>query len=169
MINLGQEWIEGKTYGELLKRGLESDDRRFFGKLLEEYKILDIVFPENIDDVKNADTYLSNTHDFDYAFFLAYANGMSNSEADLQRHLRLMTREFSVIAHAVAGMNGSYSAMGFALASSQADITEDEIEQTAEERVKMQKIITLFIDPILYVMTYSIMNLKNLSSIDVYQ
>nr|QBK92402.1 MAG: F-box-like protein [Pithovirus LCPAC401] len=168
MINLGQEWIEEKTYGELLKEGLESDDHRFFSDLVYEHKIGTVVFPEDVDDIKSADAYLSNTHGFYYISFLMYANGMSNSEADLQRHLRLMTREFSVIAHTVGEMKGVYSERGFALASSQADFTETEIQNTHEERVKMQIIVKLFMDPILYVMTYSIMNLKNLSSIDVF-
>ncbi len=168
MINIAQEWIEGKTYGKVMKEGLD-DDYRFFGKLLEKYKIGQYVFPEYVDDIKSADAYLSNTHGFDYEFFIEYdTHGMSDSEADLQRHLRLMTREFSVIAHAVGEMSGEYSEGGFALASSQADDIEGSIENTPEERVKMQKIVKLFMDPILYVMTYSIMNLKNLSDIEVF-
>ena len=167
MINLGQEWIDGKTYGELLKEGLESNDHRFFGKILEKYKIGSIVFPEYVDDIKSTDDYLRNTYESSSELLNIYTSGIPNNEAALQNHLRIMTREFSVIAHAVAAMNGSYSELGFALASSQ-DAIEVGIEQTAEERAKMQKIVKLFIDPILYVMTYSIMNLKNLFSIGVF-
>nr|QBK93004.1 MAG: hypothetical protein LCPAC403_01380 [Pithovirus LCPAC403] len=137
---------------------------------MKKYKIGDIVFPEHVDDIKNANEYLFDAHDrIDFSIFIKYHGyGMSYSEADLQRHLRLMTREFSVIAHAVGEMSGEYSVEGFALASSQADTNEESIENSPEERIKMQKIIKLFMNPILYVMTYSIMSLKNLSSINVY-
>nr|QBK92734.1 MAG: F-box family protein [Pithovirus LCPAC401] len=123
MINLGKEWVDGQTYGELLEEGMSIEP--FFYPCLREFNIF------NVDDLKNAEY--------------------------LQHVLKLVTREFSVIMHVIGEIRGYYNL--FSLSQ------ECDVNELTDNELKVANKIKSLVDPIPYVMTYSLQTLKTLNTI----
>nr|QBK92469.1 MAG: uncharacterized protein LCPAC401_01070 [Pithovirus LCPAC401] len=188
MINLNANWVNGKTYKELFEEGLKSKSNNYFRDLYNDYDLLPIVFPEYVHDIETAKDYLVNDpetvlefanvghaeeSDKMWAFsqFNQWNNYILDDEKMLKSQIITMTREFSVVAHAVAEIRGTYLDNNFGLAqmAEKSNFTDDETgERSIESTPKQDKMnirLSNFIDPMLYVITYCLMSRKNLSLI----
>lgn len=172
MINLGQEWIDGQTYGELFDEALESDDDEFFRKILMKHGINYLhstVYSDFVEDLKSAEVDLFNRHPgYTHKDIDEYGIVLHGNEDELQKNLRVMTREFSVIGHAFAELRGRDIApideYGLACLGRQEKYTPG----LEDSEIQIAKDIRLLVDPILYVMTYSIMSLNDLNRIYIW-
>nr|QBK92851.1 MAG: hypothetical protein LCPAC401_04890 [Pithovirus LCPAC401] len=187
MINLNQKWVNGKTYKELFDEGLESKNNDYFNDLYEKYKMKSIIFPSYVVDIETAEDFVAHDDDSPVKQFYAPDDeiienfnsmyNILNSIDNLQKHISEMTREFSVVAHAVNEIRRTSSDYGFGLASSvteywaaeQWEDVHNHIDtHSSTKKAEMIKRLSKFIDPNLYIMTYSFMSLYNLSEVSMW-
>ncbi len=195
MINLNQTWINGKTYKQLFDESLESKSNDYFKDLYKKYDLLTIIFPSYVKDIRTAKLAVLNHEDSLSNWARSFIGQISerdeniiyeeiNEEYDdiLENEVRLkkqiagMTKEFVVIAFASSEIRGTYSDNSFGLSSASTDnsayqdLDEDSIiaEIPIESKIKIKK-LTKFIDPNLYILTYSIMSLYSLWVLDVWK
>ena len=172
MINLREKWIDGKTYGELFNEALKSDDDEFFRKILIKHEadyVDPVVYSEFVEDLKSAEEDLFDRYPgYTYDDFDEYGIMFHEDENELQRNLKVMSREFSVIGHAFGEIRGrdaeatyEYGLAGLARGPKDTPGLEDSKIQTVKN-------IRLLVDPILYIMTYSIMSLNDLNRIYIW-
>nr|QBK92468.1 MAG: F-box domain protein [Pithovirus LCPAC401] len=198
MINLNAHWVNGKTYKELFEEGLESKSSNYFHDLYYgfDFDVASVVFPNHVHNIETAKEYVINdpetarlltrigNSDLDKKYFFAQFNHTYNGILDDENRLKLqittMIREFSVVAHAVAEIEGTYLHHNFGLAQldSQLDsqlshellIDEDEdliIDLDPTQNIMNQRLFKL-IDPMLYVISYCLVSMKSLSLIDIW-
>nr|QBK93186.1 MAG: uncharacterized protein LCPAC403_03200 [Pithovirus LCPAC403] len=195
MINLNQTWVNGKTYRELFDESLESKDNNYFKDLRKKYDLLTIIFPSYVEDIETAKLAVLNPDDSLSRWARTSIGQISEEDGDgiyeeinedyeniLQDEDRLkkqafgMTREFVVVACASAEIRGTFSSNNFGLSSAAVenlaytDVTSDSIiaEIPIESKIKIKK-LAKFIDPNLYILTYSIMSLYSLWVLDVWE
>nr|QBK92801.1 MAG: uncharacterized protein LCPAC401_04390 [Pithovirus LCPAC401] len=189
MINLGHIWINGKTYQELFNEGLESKSNDYFKDLYRKYDLIKIVFPAYVTDIKTAKEFLENDDDSsiqsyygaDMPGLIKLFNSLNKdilkNVDKLQKQITTMTREFSVVAHSVSEIRGSNSDYNFGLASMASeqisfeqgqDVSHQFDSHTPINQAEITRRLTKFIDPNLYIMTYSFMSLYNLAEINVW-
>ena len=172
MINLRQKWIDGRTYGELFDEALESNDDEFFRKVITKHGVDHVdasVYSEFVEDLKSAEVDLFRRYpNYTYDDFDEYGIVLHENEDELQRNLKVMTREFSVIGHAFAEIRGSdvesTDEYGLACLGRQSKYTAG----LGNSELQNAKNIRLLVDPILYVMTYSLMSLNDLNRIYIW-
>nr|QBK93270.1 MAG: hypothetical protein LCPAC403_04040 [Pithovirus LCPAC403] len=164
MINLGKEWIDGQTYGELLEEATKGDNElfvRFFKEILTKYRIPRsqvFVYSQSVEDLKSAEIdYCLSLHPDNTIARLKAINIGPTDEDTLQHVLRVVTREFSVIMHAVSEAKRYYSLF------SSGQEWEEEIDQLQDKELKTSKEIKSLVDPIPYVMMYSLQTVKTLN------
>ncbi len=163
MINLGKEWINGQTYGELLEEGTKNDN--LFAGILTKYQIPDVqvfVYSESVNNLKSAGIEYSNVIEFDFTIAQLNALGFGPTDENIvQRVLKVVTREFSVIMHAVVEAKRYYGLIS--LGRDQ----ENDIDDLRGRDLKTSKEIRSLVDPILYVMMYSLHSVNTLNRIDL--
>nr|QBK92738.1 MAG: hypothetical protein LCPAC401_03760 [Pithovirus LCPAC401] len=162
MINLRKEWINGQTYGELLEEGLRDDN--LFAEILTKYRIPHsqvFVYSESVNDLKSAEINYTNLLP-DYTIAQLNALGYGPADEDtVQRILKVVTREFSVIMRAVSEAKSYYGLIS--LGRDQ----ENEMDELQGRDLKTSKEIKSLVDPILYVMMYSLHSVNTLNRIDL--
>ncbi len=196
MINLNANWVNGKTYRELLEEGLESKSDQYFYDLYDDLELLPIVFPDYVHNIETAKEYVVNDYELEFEYVLDIVwdeisdtkkyitfnhvyNNILNNEDMLNLQVTAMTREFSVVAHAVSEIRGYSLDNDFGLAQRASDISQhnliDEdtgkpflIMQSNSEQANMNRRLAKLIDPMLYVITYCLMSSKNLRIIDIW-
>nr|QBK93084.1 MAG: F-box domain protein [Pithovirus LCPAC403] len=193
MINLNANWVNGKTYKKLFEEGLESKSNSYFYDLYYgfDFDVGSIVFPDYVYDIETAKEYVINDpetaaslihvgmSDLEKKYALAQFNHTYNGILDDENRIKLqittMTREFSVIAHAVAEIEGTYLYHNFGLAQLDSQLSQslpiddeglisnsDWIQNTMNQR------LSKLIDPMLYVISYCLVSRKRLSLIDIW-
>nr|QBK93593.1 MAG: uncharacterized protein LCPAC404_02970 [Pithovirus LCPAC404] len=194
MINLNETWINGKTYKELLDESLESKSNDYFKDLYKKYDLMTIIFPSYVKDIRTAKLAVLNPDEslsdwtrssigqipeedgsISYGEINEEFNDILKSENKLKKQAAGMTREFVVIAFASAEIRGTYSSNSFGLSSAAeenlvyTDVTEDIVvaEIPIESKIKIKR-LAKFIDPNLYILTYSTMSLYSLWVLDVW-
>nr|QBK93195.1 MAG: hypothetical protein LCPAC403_03290 [Pithovirus LCPAC403] len=188
MINLNQKWVNGKTYQQLFDESLESKSNDYFKDLYEKHNVMRIIFPAHVTDIEIAKDFILNDQDSPMIewndpgddrieeFNLKY-NNILNSTDTLQNHISKMTRELSIVAHAATEIRGTSSDYGFGLASSATEYwayeqgynMHNQVDtHSSTKQAEMTRRLSKFIDPNLYIMTYSIMSLYNLSEITIW-
>nr|QBK93077.1 MAG: uncharacterized protein LCPAC403_02110 [Pithovirus LCPAC403] len=183
MINLNANWVNGKTYRELLEEGLGNDS--YFHDLYEDLELLPVVFPDYVYDIETAEEYVINTlidaeTDDEQEVALEDFNrdnrDILNDEDVLYLQLDSMTREFSVVAYAVAEIRQLYSRYGLSRMIAQMK-RNDRYKDTEEENIdirgkidkELAKLLEKQFDPMLYIIFYSMRDIENLSfRIDVW-
>nr|QBK93144.1 MAG: hypothetical protein LCPAC403_02780 [Pithovirus LCPAC403] len=171
MINLRKEWINGQTYGELLEETLKGD-RYIIESILNKHGIScrdARVYSESFDDFNSAvEEELSEMYNYYFVHgilnttlfgskpkssWTSHTEGfcttpephdvfIPTNKGTLQHILKVVTREFSVIIHAVKDINKYYNSFS--------------------HKIKCNKVtnrIKSLVDPILYVMIYSFQTL----------
>ena len=180
MINLRQQWIDGRTYGELLEESMRSNDDDFFKKLLKEYRGYShsaVVYSDFVNDLKTAEQDLAERYpdhqnhvhtDYFLEEYLYDIGVVSHNEEDsLQKDLKIVTREFSVISHAFGEIHGFNKELDDDYGLACQALRTRELNEPIYDKSQMRK-IRLLSDPILYVMTYSSMNLNDLNRITMF-
>ncbi len=168
MINLRQQWINGKTYGELLEESLKSNDDEFFEDLLKEHGVRMfpvVVYSDFVNDLKTAEEDVFGRYpNFNDNNLDNYGIMLHTDENKLQSNLKAMTREFSVISHVFAELHGLNQELDndYGLACPM-----NRRREYIYDKSQMRK-IRLLADPILYVMTYSFMDLNDLNRINMF-
>ncbi len=198
MINLNAHWVNGKTYRELFEEGLESKSNNYFRDLYHSfsYDILPIIFPDYVHDIESAKEYLINDPETLITWVYMRNSSEDRKEEALVRfnqennyilydekmielQVTTMTREFSVVALAVSEIKGKQVNSDFGLAQ----IVSERSGQYShdmnwkfyfpdiysdEHQNEMNRRLSKFIDPMLYLITYCLMSRKNLSFIDIW-
>nr|QBK92850.1 MAG: uncharacterized protein LCPAC401_04880 [Pithovirus LCPAC401] len=187
MININERWVNGKTYKELFDEGLEGKD--YFKDLYDKHDLIKTVFPTYVTNIGTAKEFLMNDDDSPIGWvgnvpseYLTLFNSLNKHILDdksrLQKQISMMTREFSVVAHAVAEIIGTYSDYNFGLASLASekisfeqgeDVSRQVDEHSSPKQSEITRRLSKIIDPNLYIMTYSFMSLYNLSEINVWE
>ncbi len=161
MINLGEEWINGRTYGELFRNGLDSKEDRYIDTLVDEYDVGTKPFSEHITTFEQAKDYVIKAHggrtrrrsnEVIIDDFNRTHNNILYDRQRFERHLKVMTKSLYIIKTSVKDVrfenkHGSTVLGHFNMYS---DLNED-------EQQKMRKIVT-FVDPILYIMSTILFN-----------
>nr|QBK93238.1 MAG: uncharacterized protein LCPAC403_03720 [Pithovirus LCPAC403] len=172
MINLNAHWVNGKTYKELFEEGL--DDDRYFNDIL----LFSIVFPDYVTNIETAKDYLVNDpetiirrtnvgnmsdreKETVYGEFNHYHQDILDDEKMLDIQITDMTRELSVVIHAVYEIQ-NYREFGLA----QSAECENDLRSTSKQ-TEMNKRVNEFIDPMLYILSFCLMSRKNLSLLDI--
>nr|QBK93085.1 MAG: uncharacterized protein LCPAC403_02190 [Pithovirus LCPAC403] len=194
MINLNANWVNNKTYRELFEEGLESKNDQYFYDLYNNIGLLPIVFPNYVHNIETAKKYVANDYksesDLDiewdempeeerYIAFNQEYNNILQHEDMLNIQITAMTREFSVVAHAVSEIRGLNLDNDFGLAQRASDMSQRNLmdEDTGEPfliiksdlgQERMNRRLARLIDPMLYVITYCLMSVKNLRRIDIW-
>ena len=200
MINLNTNWVNGKTYNELFEEGLESKNdfyfRDLFHDLYPNLVLLPIVFPDYVHNNETAKEYLFNPElsmswsgvsvsleydkELTYDEFNEDYDNILESENRINLQATIMTREFSVVAHAVAEIRGTHLRNDFGLAQTASDMSQKNIvDQDTNEfypiiesypkQKRMNRRLASLINPMLYVITYCLMNIRNLTRIDIWK
>nr|QBK93183.1 MAG: hypothetical protein LCPAC403_03170 [Pithovirus LCPAC403] len=162
MINLRKEWIDGQTYGELFEEGMRDDN--LFAGILNKHQIPRMqvhVYSESVVDFKSAEI----DHALSCAGFsleeLRELHIGPTDEDTVQRVLRVVTREFSVIMHAVSEAKRYYSLFSLG------EFWQDSLIELQDRDLKTSKGIRSLVDPIIYVMMYSFHSIDTLNTIDL--
>ena len=192
MINLNANWVNGKTYKELFEDGL-GDDEDYFLRLYRDFKLLTVMFPDYVHDIETAKEYAiretlvslvhinlvpDSTKKEVYDQFNLMYNDILNDEKMLEKQITTMTREFSVVAHAVAEIKGFHMNNDFGLAQIASDMSEsnmvyhkDEdflvIDSNPKQR-RMNRRWAKLIDPMFYLFAYCLMSRENLNLIYIW-
>ena len=183
MINLNAIWDGHESYRKLFKRGLDDPSPDLLQSYMGDSLVSSFVFPGYVVDMKSAKRFILTTYldsnerisnDFetkeDYEQYFEEFNsengGILDSEEFIEEHLRKMTREFSIITHAVSEIKKDFGKHKYGLANIVA-VTNSDTEPTAKQN-RMNDKIMLFIDPMLYVMSYCLMTNENLSSTPIW-
>nr|QBK92818.1 MAG: uncharacterized protein LCPAC401_04560 [Pithovirus LCPAC401] len=198
MINLNQEWINGKTYKELFDESLESKSDNYFKDLYDQHNLLKIIFPFYVKDIRTAKLAIldpETTTDL----WIQQGGGLNglvtkedentvlkefNSEFDniledevkLRKQTAGMTREFAVITSASAEIRGTHSEYSIGLSTAAGENMHIinttgnilYVHITPEKEMKIKE-LTKFVDPNLYILTYSVMSLYSLWVLDVWR
>lgn len=174
MINLRKEWIDQITYGVLLEESLKND-RGFFINILRKHDILpskvyvypeidedlENVYPEFVKGLENIPIEHLSAH-FGYTIDDLKVAGMGPGDVMLlHRILKVVTREFSVIMHAVDEMKGHYNLF------SSGQEWEHNMNELTDNEIQVANRIKLLVDPIPYVMRYSLLSIYNLNAIEL--
>ena len=196
MINLNANWVNGKTYKELFEEGLESKSDAYFYDLYHDLQLLPIVFPDYVHNIETAKESVI----IDFGTEISYSigqmtdnekmrvyyqfnqenRGLLVDEDMIKLQVTTMTREFSVVAHAVAEIRGIYLTHDFGLAQTASEISQissSDIDtgmktgsiQSDSNQDRMNRRLAKLIDPMLYIITYCLMSRKNLSLIDIWE
>ncbi len=175
MINLNANWINGKTYRELFEEGLESKNDKYFCDLYNNLGLLPIIFPDYVYDIDSAEEYVINNlidaeTDDEQEIALEQFNrdhrDILNDDDIFYLQLDSMTREFSVVAHAVSDIRRFYSRYGLARMVAQVtwrDRYEDTEEENIDIRDKIDKELEKLFDPMFYIISYSMRDIEYLS------
>ncbi len=186
MINLRKKWINGQTYGDLFEQALENngfferifieewfnDKKHFQSNGLSELTLnnnllshLVYIYPEDVEDLENVYpefvTGLKNIPIEHLALHLDYSidelkvAGVGPIEAKAVQYVKkVTTRELSVIMHAAEVAKRTYG-----------QDWQSEINELQGGNLKMSKEIESLIDPIRYVILYSLQTLETLNMI----
>nr|QBK94059.1 MAG: hypothetical protein LCPAC406_03730 [Pithovirus LCPAC406] len=194
MINLNAHWVNGKTYRELFEEGLEGKSDQYFYNLYTNLELLPIVFPNYVHNIETAKEYVINDYELGPDTYINWSdisdtqkhiafnqdyNNILDNEDMLNLQVTAMTREFSVVAHAVSEIAGVDLDNDFGLAQRASDMSQRNLidEDTGEENViiqsspeqeRLNRRLARLVDPMLYVITYCLMSEKNLRSIDIW-
>ncbi len=193
MINLNATWVNGKTYKKLFEEGLEGKNEDYFYNLYYgfDFDVVSVVFPDYVHNIETAKEYVINdpetvaslTHvdmsDIEKRYALAQFNHTYNGILDDENRFKLqittMTREFSVVAHAVAEIQGVYLVHNFGLTQldsqlSQNGPSDDEGLISNSDWIQniMNQRLSKLIDPMLYLISYCLVSRKSLSLIDIW-
>ncbi len=188
MINLNANWVNGKTYKELFQEALKLNDNYFFD-LYSDQNLLPMVFPDYVNNIETAKAYAINPKETIISWVNVYNENMTDNEKEetydyfnrdydnilddedmIKNQVLGMTREFSILAHASAEIEGRYADDQFGLAQLAFKDTGDEdlvIIADANQKKMNERLIKL-VDPMLYVMSYCLMSRKNLSLIHIW-
>ena len=164
MINLGTKWVNGQTYGELLEEALESDGDLFADILLKKYELYRFkvyIYPEYVKEIRDEMKYMEELyHDYSDNSMTQEMLDLTSCD-DLEIVLRIITREFSVIYHAFEEIRSHYNLIS---ARRENDVRNygDKLSDS-ENQIAHQ--IRSLVDPIPYVMMYSLQSLKTLNVI----
>ena len=197
MINLNANWVNGKTYKELFEEGLKSKSNNYFQDLYNDYDLLPIVFPEYVHNTEDAIYYVTNDPESlvdwiregqisksdkteAYEQFNLDYNNILEDENMINLQVATMTREFSVIAHAVAEIKGLHLSNDFGLAQIASAMSQRGIIDantgdlflhivSNDKQEKINRKLAKLIDPMIYVITYCSMSRRNLSFIDMWK
>ena len=152
MINMNQKWINDKTYQQLFSESLEEKNDNYFYDLYNDYEMTAVVFPDHVVDVETAKNYIIeidintdlNHREKEYLYhqFNHTYNCIIDNDDTVSKHIKTMSREFSVIAHAAYDI-----------------INGDGLTTEVNKR------ITRLIDPNLFIMSYSSVSEYSLSEI----
>ncbi len=142
MINLNKKWIDGRTYNELLYSGDIYSSSRY-------------IFPEHVVDIASAqkfvnNTYRCNTDIYDY-FESVYKINITSDEEGFKNHLKRVTREFIIISLAIMDMKSDLSKINY--------------EPTPKQQKILNKIKSIFVDPILIITNYTLLSIEDLSDL----
>ena len=158
-------------------------------------RLLPIVFPYYVHNMETAKEYVTNDYDPEplmyinwngtfagkhSAFNVDNSNILNNVDM-INLQVTSMTREFSVVAHAVAEIKGfkSYNEFGLAqIVSGMSQVSNFTYEDTGEylelivsnpEQERMNRRLVRLVDPILYIITYCLMSVRDLTVINIWQ
>nr|QBK93156.1 MAG: hypothetical protein LCPAC403_02900 [Pithovirus LCPAC403] len=151
MIKMNKIWIDDITYSDIFKEALENKNRYFFSSVLLSHNIT-----SECEHTEGALTYAGATPKGIY---------VPKTEEELQCKLKVITREFSVIAHAfeeMVSIDRPGNIWPLALLAGGWNMNINVMNDKLQ--VKSRN-IKLLIDPVLHVMTYSLLDIDALNSI----
>nr|QBK92531.1 MAG: uncharacterized protein LCPAC401_01690 [Pithovirus LCPAC401] len=105
MINLNKVWIDGITYGKLLKECLSNHD--YITKFLDRNRATCYIFPPAVTGLEDAKEYVIREYGGSYAYQYVYnrfdkhKNYILRDEERVMKTIKYSTREFAIIANAI--------------------------------------------------------------------